>query len=76
MDYISSELRISEETLRQVFGMIIGNDEGDFINLEMLKKIKSVYNEDELKELIDSTDSSHSGKVHFEDFYKMIMTKI
>ena len=76
LDYISSEIRISEETLRQVFGMIIGNDEGDFINLEMLKKIKSVYNEEELKELIDSTDSSHSGKVNFEDFYKMIMTKV
>ena len=76
LDYISSEIKLTEETLRQVFAMIIGNNEGDFINLEMLKKIKSVYNEDELKELIDSTDSSHSGKVNFEDFYKMIMTKV
>ena len=56
--------------------MIIGNDQDDFITLESLKKLKSVYSEEELKELIDSTDSTHSGKVNFEDFYKMIMTKI
>ena len=76
IDGISSEIKFSEETLRQVFGMIIGDDEGDSITLESLKKLKSVYSEEELKELIDSTDSTHSGKVNFEDFYKMIMTKI
>ena len=76
IDGISSEIQFSEETLRQVFGMIIGNEEGDFITLESLKKLQTIYSEEELKELIESTDSSHSGKVNFEDFYKMIMTKV
>ena len=75
LDSISSELKISEETLRQVFGMIVENDK-DYITLNDLKKLNSVYTEDELKELIDNTDSTHSGKVNFEDFYKMITTKI
>ena len=71
LDSISSELKISEETLRQVFGMIVENDK-DYITLNDLKKLNSVYTEDELKELIDNTDSTHSGKVNFEDFYKII----
>ena len=75
LDSISSELKISEETLRQVFGMIVENDK-DYITLNDLKKLNSVYTEDELKELIDNTDSTHSGKVNFEDFYKIITTKI
>ena len=75
LDSISSELKISEETLRQVFGMIVENDK-DYITLNDLKKLNSVYTEDELKELIDNTDSTHSGKVNFEDFYKIIITKI
>ena len=75
IDSISSELKISEETLRQVFGMIVENDK-DYITLDDLKRLNSVYNEDELKELIDNTDSTHSGKVNFEDFYKIITTKI
>ena len=75
LDSISSELKISEETLRQVFGMIVENDK-DYIILNDLKKLNSVYTEDELKELIDNTDSTHSGKVNFEDFYKIITTKI
>ena len=73
LDSISSELKISEETLRQVFGMIVENDK-DYITLNDLKKLNSVYTEDELKELIDNTDSTHSGKVNFEDFYKIITT--
>ena len=75
LDSISSELKISEETLRQVFGMIVENDK-DYITLNDLKKLNSVYTEDELKELIGNTDSTHSGKVNFEDFYKIITTKI
>ena len=75
LDSISSELKISEETLRQVFGMIVENDK-NYITLNDLKKLNSVYTEDELKELIDNTDSTHSGKVNFEDFYKIITTKI
>ena len=75
LDSISSELKLSEETLRQVFGKIVENDK-DYITLDDLKKLNSVYNEDELKELIDNTDSTHSGKVNFEDFYKIITTKI
>ena len=75
LDNISAEVKLSEETLRQVFEMIVGK-EGEFITLDDLKKLNSVYNEQELKELIDSTDSTHSGKVNFEDFYKMITTKI
>ena len=75
LDSISSELKISEETLRQVFGMIVENDK-DYITLNDLKKLNSVYTEDELKELIDNTDSTHSSKVNFEDFYKIITTKI
>ena len=75
LDSISSELKISEETLRQVFGMIVENDK-DYITLNDLKKLNCVYTEDELKELIDNTDSTHSGKVNFEDFYKIITTKI
>ena len=75
LDSISSELKISEETLRQVFGMIVENDK-DYITLNDLKKLNSVYSEDELKELIENTDSTHSGKVNFEDFYKIITTKI
>ena len=75
LDSISSELKISEETLRQVFGMIVENDK-DYITLNDLKKLNSVYTEDELKELIDNTDSTHSGKVNFEDFYKIITTKV
>lgn len=75
LDSISSELKISEETLRQVFGMIVENDK-DYITLNDLKKLNSVYTEDELKELIENTDSTHSGKVNFEDFYKIITTKI
>ena len=75
LDSISSELKISEETLRQVFGMIVENDK-DYITLNDLKKLNSVYTEDELKELIENTDNTHSGKVNFEDFYKIITTKI
>ena len=75
LDSIASELKLSEETLRQVFGMIVESDK-DYITLDDLKKLNSVYTEEELKELIDSTDSTHSGKVNFEDFYKMITTKI
>ena len=76
LDNISSELKLSEETLRQVFGMIIGDDNGDYITVEHLIKLNSIYDENELKELIESTDSTHTGKVNFEDFYKMISTKV
>ena len=76
LDMISSEIKISEETLRQVFGMIIPNEEEDFITVEHLKKVKNVFSDEELKELIDSTDSTHSGKVNYEDFCKVIMTKV
>ena len=76
LDSISSELKLSEEVLRQVFSKFIGNDDGDCITFENLKKLNTVYNDKELKELIDATDSSHTGKVNFEDFYKMITTKV
>ena len=74
IDSISSELKLSEETLRKVFEMIAG--ESEFITFEELKKINKVYNDEELQDLINSTDSTHTGKVNFEDFYKIIMTKI
>ena len=76
LDSISSELKLSEDALRQVFSKFIGDDNGDCITIENLKKLNSVYNDEELKELIDATDSTHSGKVNFEDFYKMITTKV
>ena len=74
IDSISSELKLSEETLRKVFEMIAG--EGEFITFEELKKINKVYSDDELKELIEGTDSTHTGKVNFEDFYNIITTKV
>ena len=76
LDSISSEMKLSEDTLRQVFSLFLGNEKDDFLTVEHLKKLNSVYNEVELKELIDATDSTHSGKVSFEDFYKMINTKV
>ena len=76
LDGISSELQLSEDALRQVFALFIGNDQEDSLTIEHLKKLGSVYNEEQLQELIDATDSTHSGKVSFEDFYKMIMTKV
>ena len=75
LDCLSSEIKFSEDTLRQVFESITGK-EGDYINFEQLKKIKSILSDEELRELIESTDNTHSGKVNFEDFYKMIMTKV
>ena len=59
-----------------MFSTFIGDEKGDCLTIEHLKKLNSVYSEDELKELIDATDSTHSGKVSFEDFYKMITTKV
>ena len=76
LDSISSEMKLSEDTLRQVFSLFLGNEKDDFLTVEHLKKLNSVYNEVELKELIDATDSTHSGKVSFEDFYKIINTKV
>ena len=76
LDSISSEMKLSEDTLRQVFSLFLGNEKDDFLTVEHLKKLNSVYNEEELKELIDATDSTHSGKVSFEDFYKIINTKV
>ena len=72
LDGISSELQLTEE----VFALFIGNDQEDSLTIEHLKKLGSVYNEQQLQELIDATDSTHTGKVSFEDFYKMIMTKV
>ena len=76
LDSISSEIKLSEDVLRQVFSKFIGDDNGDCITIENLKKLNSVYSDEELQELIDATDSTHSGKVNFEDFYKMITTKV
>ena len=76
LDSFSSEMKLSEDTLRQVFSLFLGNEKDDFLTVEHLKKLNSVYNEEELKELIDATDSTHSGKVSFEDFYKIINTKV
>ena len=76
LDSISSEMKLSEDTLRQVFSLFLGNEKDDFLTVEHLKKLNSVYNEEELKELIDATDSTRSGKVSFEDFYKIINTKV
>ena len=76
LDIFSSEINLTEESLRQVFSTFIGDEKGDCLTIEHLKKLNSVYSEDELKELIDATDSTHSGKVSFEDFYKMITTKV
>ena len=76
LDCISSEMNLTEDTLRQVFSMFIGEEQEDCLTLEHLKKLNSVYSEDELKELIDSTDTTHTGKVSFGDFYKMITTKV
>ena len=76
LDSISSEMKLSEDTLRQVFSLFIGNEKDDCLTIDHLKKLNSVYNDEELKELIDATDSTHSGKVSFEDFYKMINTKV
>ena len=76
LDFFSSEINITEESLRQVFSTFIGDEKGDCLTIEHLKKLNSVYSEDELKELIDATDRTHSGKVSFEDFYKMITTKV
>ena len=76
LNSICSEMKLTEEALRQVFTLFIGNNKDDALTLDHLKKLNSVYNEAELKELIDLTDSTHSGKVNFEDFYKMITTKV
>ena len=76
LDSISSEMKLSEDTLRQVYSLFLGNEKDDFLTVEHLKKLNSVYNEEELKELIDATDSTRSGKVSFEDFYKIINTKV
>ena len=76
LDSICSEMKLSEEALRQVFSLFLGDDEGDVLTLEHLKKLNSVYSDEQLQELIDGTDSKHSGKVSFEDFYKMITTKV
>ena len=76
LDSISSEMKLSEDTLRQVFSLFIGNEKDDCLTIDHLKKLNSAYNDEELKELIDATDSTHSGKVSFEDFYKMINTKV
>ncbi len=76
LDSISSEMKLSEDTLRQVFSLFIGNEKDDCLTIDHLKKLNSDYNDEELKELIDATDSTHSGKVSFEDFYKMINTKV
>ena len=76
LNSICSEMKLTEEALRQVFTLFIGNNKDDALTLDHLKKLNSVYNEAELKELIDLTDSAHSGKVNFEDFYKMITTKV
>ena len=76
LDSISSEMKLSEEALRQVFALFIGDEQNDCLTINHLKKLNSIYNEDELKELIDATDSTHTGKVSFEDFYKMITTKV
>ena len=76
LDSISTEMNLTEDSLRQVFTLFIGDDKGEYLTIDHLKKLNSVYNDDELKELIDATDSQHSGKVSFEDFYKMITTKV
>ena len=76
LDSISSEIKLSEDVLKQVFSKFIGDDNGDCITIENLKRLNSVYSDEELQELIDATDSTHSGKVNFEDFYKMITTKL
>ena len=61
LDNISAEVKLSEETLRQVFEMIVGN-EGEFITLDDLKKLNSVYNEQELKELINKKIQTNSDE--------------
>ena len=76
LDSICSEMKLSEEALRQVFDLFLGDDEGDVLTIDHLKKLNSAYSEEQLQELIDGTDSKHSGKVSFEDFYKMITTKV
>ena len=76
LDSISSEIKLSEDTLRQVFTLFLGEGQNDFLTIENLKKLNGVYNDEELKEIMDGTDSTHSGKVTFEDFYKMINTKV
>ena len=76
LDCISTEMKLSEDALRQVFSLFIGEDQSEVLTIEHLKKLNSVYSEAELKELIDMTDSTHSEKVNFEDFYKMINTKV
>ena len=76
LNSISSEMKLSEEALRQVFSLFIGDEQNDCLTINHLKKFNSIYNVDELKELIDATDSTHTGKVSFEDFYKMITTKV
>ena len=76
LNSICSEMKLTEESLRQVFSLFIGNNKDDALTIEHLKKLNSVYSEEELKEMIELTDSTHSGKVNFEDFYKMITTKV
>ena len=76
LDSISSELKLTEESLRQVFSLFIGDDKGEYLTIDHLKKLNSVYNDDELQELINATNSQNSGKVSFEDFYKIITTKV
>ena len=78
IDNISSEIKLSEETLRKIFEIFAG-DNGEFITFDELKrinKINNLYTDEELKELIDGTDNTHNGKVNFEDFYNIIMTKV
>ena len=69
-------MKLTEDSLRQVFSLFIWDDKSEYLTIEHLKKLNSVYNDDELQELINATNSQNSGKVSFEDFYKIITTKV
>ena len=76
LDYLSSEIDFSEETLRRIYNMYINENKEDTLNLENLKKLNSIYNEKELQEIIEGTNSNNSGKINFEDFCNIITTKL
>ncbi len=78
IDMISSKLSdiYSLNELSKFFSLIIGEENTDKIDFQILRKLNMDLTDEEIMKLIKQADTDGDNKINFEDFYGIITKRI
>ena len=78
IDMISSKLLdiYSLNELSKFFSLIIGEENTDKIDFQILRKLNMDLTDEEIMKLIKQADTDGDNKINFEDFYGIITKRI